>query len=68
MAVPEFDKSVPVDLKSPSTPSSSLHPVPSALVGDAESHHLPTYEHEKALVLKFDLRILPVLAFMYLCK
>ncbi|KAF2502581.1 MFS general substrate transporter [Lophium mytilinum] len=33
-----------------------------------EVHHLPTYEHEKALVLKFDLRILPMLALMYLCN
>lgn len=46
--------------------SSSDQDSPSAL----ESHvqHLPTYEHEKALVLKFDLRILPMLALMYLCN
>ena len=30
--------------------------------------HLPTYEHEKRLVLKFDMRILPMLAVMYLCN
>lgn len=30
--------------------------------------HLPTYEHEKALALKFDVRILPMLALMYLCN
>jgi hypothetical protein len=35
---------------------------------DAERDLLPAYEHEKALVLKFDIRILPVLAFMYLCN
>jgi hypothetical protein len=56
------------DHKDTSSPSSSLKQVPSAAVGQTETHHLPTYEHEKALVLKFDLRILPVLAFMYLCK
>jgi len=30
------------------------------------THHLPNYEHEKALTWKFDLRILPMLAIMYL--
>lgn len=30
------------------------------------TQHLPTYEHERALTLKFDLRILPVLSLMYL--
>lgn len=31
-----------------------------------ETQHLPTYEHEKALTWKFDLRMLPMLAVMYL--
>ena len=31
-----------------------------------ETQHLPTYEHEKALCWKFDLRMLPMLAVMYL--
>nr|VWP00286.1 UDP-glucose:Glycoprotein Glucosyltransferase [Ganoderma boninense] len=30
--------------------------------------HLPTFEHEQRLVLKFDVRILPVLALMYLAN
>lgn len=55
------------DLKTAES-DSSLQPVQSAVVGEAETHHLPTYEHEKRLALKFDLRILPVIAFMYLCK
>ena len=33
---------------------------------DGTTHHLPSYKHEKALTWKFDLRILPVLAIMYL--
>jgi sugar phosphate permease len=33
---------------------------------EGTTHHLPTYEHEKALTRKFDLRILPMLAVMYL--
>lgn len=32
----------------------------------AETEHLPTFEHEKRLALKFDIRILPMLALMYL--
>lgn len=33
---------------------------------EGTTHHLPSYEHEKALTWKFDLRILPMLAVMYL--
>ncbi|KAE8842895.1 hypothetical protein HRS9139_02192 [Pyrenophora teres f. teres] len=33
---------------------------------EGTTHHLPNYEHEKALTWKFDLRILPILAVMYL--
>ena len=31
-------------------------------------HALPTFERERALVLKFDIRILPILALMYLAN
>lgn len=41
-------------------------PEPVVREGTTENHHLPSYEHEKALCLKFDLRILPMLALMYL--
>ncbi|KAF2757842.1 MFS general substrate transporter [Pseudovirgaria hyperparasitica] len=34
--------------------------------GDVQPSH--TYDHEKSLVLKFDVRLMPVLAFMYLCN
>ena len=37
-------------------------------VQDGPESHLPTFEHEKQLVLKFDVRILPVLALMYLAN
>lgn len=33
---------------------------------EGTTDHLPSYEHEKALTWKFDLRILPMLAVMYL--
>ncbi len=33
---------------------------------EGTTDHLPSYEHEKALTWKFDLRILPMLACMYL--
>jgi hypothetical protein len=33
---------------------------------EGTTQHLPTHEHEKALTWKFDLRILPMLAVMYL--
>lgn len=42
--------------------SDGNNPVP--LEGQTE--HLPTFEHEKRLALKFDVRILPMLAVMYL--
>ncbi|KAF2001767.1 MFS general substrate transporter [Amniculicola lignicola CBS 123094] len=46
--------------------SSTKSTEPRVLEGHTE--HLPTYEHEKALCWKFDLRILPMLAIMYLCN
>ncbi|EKG17356.1 Major facilitator superfamily [Macrophomina phaseolina MS6] len=55
------------DLKVSSQPS-SLKDVSTGAAELAVAAPLPTYEHEKKLVLKFDLRILPVLAFMYLCN
>ena len=33
---------------------------------EGETEHLPTYEHERALTQKFDFRMLPMLAIMYL--
>ncbi|KAF2114504.1 major facilitator superfamily domain-containing protein [Lophiotrema nucula] len=48
-----------------SSKDAAAAPVP---IEEGETHHLPTYEHEKALALKFDLRILPMLALMYLCN
>jgi hypothetical protein len=33
---------------------------------EGETVHLPNFEHEKALCWKFDLRMLPMLALMYL--
>lgn len=33
---------------------------------EGQTEHLPTFEHEKRLALKFDIRILPMLAVMYL--
>lgn len=47
--------------------NSSSHDAAGAPVPiEGTTHHLPTYEHEKALTWKFDLRILPMLAVMYL--
>jgi sugar phosphate permease len=33
---------------------------------EGHTQHLPTFEHEKRLALKFDVRILPMIAIMYL--
>lgn len=44
--------------------TSSGEPVPVPVEG--ESQHLPSFEHERALTWKFDLRMLPMLAVMYL--
>ncbi|KAF2476984.1 MFS general substrate transporter [Lindgomyces ingoldianus] len=60
---PEFTKN---DLHVSASNSSSKDVPPAVLEGHVE--HLPTYEHERALVLKFDFRILPMLALMYLCN
>lgn len=65
------------DLKKTSSRVSSIHKGSQKDVDDASGNAelgpdaqvpLPTFEHERSLVLKFDLRILPVLAFMYLAN
>jgi MFS family permease len=60
---PEFAKN---DLHVSASNQSSKDIEPHVLEGHTE--HLPTYEHEKALCWKFDIRILPMLALMYLCN
>lgn len=53
---PELAKN---DLKvTNSVSSGEAAPVPV----EGETHHLPTFEHERALTWKFDLRMLPMLA------
>ncbi|EMD90434.1 hypothetical protein COCC4DRAFT_187005 [Bipolaris maydis ATCC 48331] len=49
-------------LKVTASVSSSKQPVPV----EGTTQHLPTYENEKALTWKFDIRVLPMLAIMYL--
>lgn len=61
------DSGAKIDHKISSQPS-SLKDVATGAAELVEGSPLPTYEHEKRLVLKFDLRILPVLAAMYLCN
>lgn len=57
---PELAKT---DLKVTHTGSSGeAAPVPI----EGETQHLPNFEHERALTWKFDLRMLPMLAVMYL--
>lgn len=56
---PELAKN---DLKITNSASSAdAGPVP---IIEGETQHLPTYEHERALTWKFDLRMLPMLAVM----
>ncbi|KAF2738814.1 MFS general substrate transporter [Polyplosphaeria fusca] len=50
------------------TASNSSKDVNEPTVLEGHTEHLPTYEHERALCLKFDFRILPMLALMYLCN
>jgi hypothetical protein len=54
------------DLKVTASNTSSrdhdIDPVPR----EGQTEHLPSFEHEQALTLKFDVRILPCLALMYL--
>jgi hypothetical protein len=38
------------------------------VVREGTNQHLPSFERERALVWKFDIRILPMLALMYLCN
>ncbi|KAF2020598.1 MFS general substrate transporter [Aaosphaeria arxii CBS 175.79] len=58
---PEFSKN---DLAVSASKSSSKDLEPTVLEGDTQ--HLPSFEHEKRLCWKFDIRILPTLAVMYL--
>ncbi|KAF2264891.1 MFS general substrate transporter [Lojkania enalia] len=61
---PEIAKN---DLKVTASNSSSKD-APELVPVEGHAQHLPTYEHEKALCWKFDMRILPMLALMYLCN
>jgi hypothetical protein len=61
---PELAKN---DLEVTSSVSSSKHAGAAAPIPrEGETVHLPNFEHEKALCWKFDLRMLPMLALMYL--
>jgi MFS family permease len=46
--------------------SVSSHDASAPVPVEGETRHLPTYENERALLWKLDLRILPMLAIMYL--
>jgi sugar phosphate permease len=46
--------------------SSKDHAVHDPVAIEGQTEHLPSFEHERRLALKLDLRILPVLALMYL--
>ena len=57
------------DLKTPpSRTSSSLKHSVQEVEVQPEQDHPQTFEHEQRLVLKFDVRILPILALMYLAN
>ncbi|PSN68033.1 MFS general substrate transporter [Corynespora cassiicola Philippines] len=62
---PELGKN---DLHITASQSSSKDPkdVTAPVPREGQTEHLPSFEHEKALCWKFDLRILPMLAVMYL--
>jgi hypothetical protein len=47
-----------------SNSSSKDHNGHDPVVREGETEHLPSFEHEQALALKFDVRILPCLALM----
>ncbi|KAH4181425.1 hypothetical protein HBI26_127950 [Parastagonospora nodorum] len=59
---PEIAKNHLEVTSSISSSKNATAPIPRA----GETIHLPNFEHEKALCLKFDLRMLPMLAVMYL--
>jgi len=59
---PELAKN---DLEAVSSTSSSKDAA-APIAREGETEHLPSFEHEKALCWKFDLRMLPMLALMYL--
>jgi hypothetical protein len=54
------------DLKVTASDTSSKDHDADPVPRQGETQHLPSFEHERALALKFDFRILPCLAFMYL--
>ncbi|EJF61838.1 MFS general substrate transporter [Dichomitus squalens] len=56
------------DLKTSPSRSSYFKPSVREVEAQPEQDHLPTFEHEQRLVLKFDVRILPILALMYLAN
>lgn len=58
---PELSKDG-LEVRTSNTSSSAHDPVPI----EGQTEHLPSFEHEKKLVFKFDIRILPMLAIMYL--
>jgi hypothetical protein len=60
---PELAKN---DLEVTSSVSSSSKHAAAPVPREGETVHLPNFEHEKALCWKFDLRMLPMLALMYL--
>lgn len=59
---PELAKSDLEVVSSNASSKDATAPVPR----EGETEHLPNFEHEKALCWKFDLRMLPMLALMYL--
>lgn len=60
---PELSKN-PLEVSASQSSKVSDPNEPTVLEGHNE--HLPTFEHERALALKFDVRILPMIALMYL--
>jgi hypothetical protein len=60
---PEIAKN---DLEVTSSVSSSSKHAAAPVPREGETIHLPNFEHERALCWKFDLRMLPMLAVMYL--
>jgi hypothetical protein len=62
MSSPKDPEAAKQDLETTSSVSSTADPSPI----EGETTHLPNFQHEKALCWKFDLRMLPMLAMMYL--
>jgi hypothetical protein len=62
MKDPELAKNDLEVVSSTTSSKDAAAPIPR----EGETEHLPNFEHEKALCWKFDLRMLPMLALMYL--